>query len=139
MYIGAFTIVFFLLFNNSIYGIGVESNSLSLSIFKLVGYIIVLLGTLFLTFYGTKIIASLYKKNIKTNASMRVIDSLNLGNNNRCILFEANKMVYLVVISAGNATLLNSFPIEELEVSEADFVKTDIKIADIFKEMRKKD
>lgn len=139
MYIGAFTVVFFLLFNNPIYGIGVESNSLSLSIFKLVGYIIVLLGTLFLTFYGTKIIASLYKKNIKTNASMRVIDSLNLGNNNRCILFEANKMVYLVVISAGNATLLNSFPIEELEVSEADFVKTDIKIADIFKEMRKKD
>lgn len=139
MYIGAFTIVFFLLFNNSIYGIGVESNSLSLSIFKLVGYIIVLLGTLFLTFYGTKIIASLYKKNIKTNVSMKVIDSLNLGNNNRCILFEANKMVYLVVISAGNATLLNSFPIEELEVSEADFVKTDIKIADIFKEMRKKD
>lgn len=139
MYIGAFTVVFFLLFNNPIYGIGVESNSLSLSIFKLVGYIIVLLGTLFLTFYGTKIIASLYKKNIKTNASMRVIDGLNLGNNNRCILFEANKMVYLVVISAGNATLLNSFPIEELEVSEADFVKTDIKIVDIFKEMRKKD
>ena len=130
--------VFLIFFSLTVYGVSMGGDSIFLTILKLIGYIIVLLGTIVITFYGTKLIASLYKKKNRTSSLIEIIGNYPIGSNQKVILLKVKEKVHVILITGNSSTVIDEFNFEEFESVE-EIIDESIGLKDLLKEIFKKD
>jgi len=79
---------------------------------KTVSYILAIVFIILLAFYGTKFVAKKSQKMLKSKY-VQIIDSVNLGVNNRIILAKVSNFIYVIAINNNQTTLIDKIYVEE--------------------------
>ncbi len=92
-----------------------EPDIISLT-FKLLFYLLVFVGVILLTFYGTKFLAKHSKKIGKTN-NIETLEYLNLGNNNKILAIKMYKRIYILAINNNTTTVIDKIDENEIDLN----------------------
>ncbi|MBW4828695.1 MAG: hypothetical protein KZY61_06025 [Clostridiaceae bacterium] len=95
--------------------------------FKTVVYIIIFILVLFATFYGTKLLAKRSKPFFKSKY-VEIIDSVNLGSNNRIVIAKVANYIYILSINNNDTVLMDKIEIQSFysRVKEAKALDKDL-------------
>ncbi len=100
--------------NNLSFAAGLEKISLLKTIFQLVFYILMFALVIFVTIFGTKLIARNYKINLASK-NMDIIDTLNIPGGIKLIIVKIMNKVYILSLSATNTTVIDILSKEEFD------------------------
>ena len=113
-----FSIIVLGIFLNTIsFATGLEKVSLAKVIIQLIFYLVIFAGVIFLTIYGTRLIASNYK-GIVSSKYMNILDTLSLPGGIKLVITTVGNKVYILSVSNTGTTVVdiiddNEFPFEE--------------------------
>ncbi|MCR2042759.1 flagellar biosynthetic protein FliO [Anaerosalibacter massiliensis] len=86
---------------------------------KIIMYVILLILVLFITFYGTKFLAK-RSKTFFNSKYMEVVDSINLGSNNRIVIININNYIYIISMNNNGTALIDKMEIESFYSSSRE-------------------
>lgn len=101
-------------------------------IFELVLYLIIFIAVIFLSLYGTKLIAKNYK-GMGSSKYMKIKDMINLPNNAKLSLVELNNKIYVILTSNNNNSVVDIIESNDLPAEPEEFNKYLDKYMDISK------
>lgn len=81
-------------------------------ILKIVSYILILVFIILFAFYGTKFVAKKSQRMFKSKY-VQIIDSVNLGLNNKIILAKISNFIYVIAINNNQTILIDKIYVEE--------------------------
>ena len=110
---------FLFFFGSPAYCSGYEDVSLLKTIFQLIFYLLVFVVVIFITLYGTKLIAKNYK-GFNRSKYMEIIDLLNIQNGVKLAIVKVNNKIYILSISNAATTVIDTIDPEDLENKEFD-------------------
>lgn len=97
-----------------VYASGFEDVSLFKTIAQLIFYLVIFIGVIFITLYGTKFIAKNYK-GFSGSKYMKIIDSLNIQNGIKLVIVSINKKIYILSVSSTSTNLIDTIDPEDIE------------------------
>lgn len=111
-YLLATIIIFFP--HSSVYASGFEDVSLFKTVVQLIFYLLIFIGVIFITLYGTKFIAKNYK-GFSSSKYMKIIDSLNLQNGIKLVIVNINEKIYILSVSSTSTNVIDTIDPEDIE------------------------
>lgn len=101
-------IIFIILvsFNLPVYGEGYENISLVKTVFQLIFYIIIFALVVFLSLYGTKLVAKNFK-GITSSKYIGLLDVMNIPGGGKIVLTKINKKVYILLTTNNSANVID--------------------------------
>lgn len=102
------------IFSTPVYSVGYEDVSLTKTILQLLFYLLVFVVVIFVTLYGTKLIAKNHKK-FTGSKYIQLIDVLNMQTGIKLAIVNINKKIYILSISNTSTTVIDT-------IDEQDFV-----------------
>ncbi len=106
--------VIILLLYNPVYASGFEDVSLFKTVAQLIFYLVIFIGVILVTLYGTKFIAKNYK-GFSASKYMKIIDSLNMQNGIKLVIVKINKKIYILSVSSTSTNLIDTIDPEDVE------------------------
>lgn len=114
------TIIFNLSFTTIAFASEFEKISLGRTIVQLLLYLVVFVGIIFLTIYGTRFLANNYKV-VVSSKYMNIVDTLNLPGGAKLVLVKAADKIYILSILSSGTTVVDIIKSEDLPISEDSF------------------
>lgn len=115
-------IIFYILgsFSNTVYATGFETVSLWKTIFQLILYILIFALTIFLTLYGTRLVAKNFKL-MQRSKHISLIDTMNIPGGSKVFLVEINNKIYILANGNNNISLIDIIEKEDFLPGNQDF------------------
>ncbi|MEY8303182.1 flagellar biosynthetic protein FliO [Anaerosalibacter bizertensis] len=95
--------------------------------FKTIIYVVIFILVLFATFYGTKFLAKRSKPFFKSKY-VEIIDSVNIGSNNRIVIAKVANFIYILSINNNDTILIDKMEMQSFysKVKEAKALDKDL-------------
>lgn len=104
--VGLISFVILLLPNITVYAGGYENISLFKIILQLIFYIIIFILVIFLSLYGTKLIAK-NVKGITSSKYINLLDLMNIPGGGKITITKINKKVYILLITSNSSSIID--------------------------------
>lgn len=108
------------MFSLPAYGSGYEDISLAKIVFQLIFYLIVFVLVIFLSLYGTKLIAKNYK-GFNGSKYTTLIDVMNIQNGYKIQIVKINKKIYILLTSNGNSNVIDIIEEDDFSLELENF------------------
>lgn len=105
-------------FYQPVFAIGTENISLFQILIKLIFYIGIFIAVIFITLYGTRLIARNYKS-YANSKYINVLDTLSISGGMKIIIIKISKKIYIISSTPNNTEVIDI--IDEDKFSDKDF------------------
>jgi len=100
------SVIILVLFNVPVYAGGFENISLFKIILQLIFYIIIFVFVVFLSLYGTKLVAKNFK-GIASSRYMDLLDIMNIPGGGKIIITKINKKIYILLTTNNSSNVVD--------------------------------
>lgn len=115
-----FIFIFTNLYGLPVYATGYEETSLIKIIFQLIFYIIIFVLVIFLSLYGTKLIAKNFK-GITSSKYVNLLDVMNIPGGTKIIIIKINNKIYILSTNNNNTNIIDIIEADGFPIYDDNF------------------
>lgn len=113
-------LVIILLFSLPVYSQGYGNTNIFKSVGKLILLLVIFIAMIFLTLYGTKLVAKNAGGMVKSKY-IQLIDAINITSGSKIIIAKINNKIYIITTSNNGSNVIDIIKEEEFPIKEENF------------------